>query len=129
MSHLSSSPTASRTLTLAAEHLQRLGCRVLQRLPLAPADGAALVARDGDVLVLAAVTWRQSAPGGARTHHPRLRVPAFPAAWVNTHRRLAGCGSLRFDAIDVIVDAELKLISLAHTQAVAQPPLRTPRAA
>jgi hypothetical protein len=100
--------------------------RFVQRLPLAPAEGAALVARDGDMLVLAAVSWRQGARGD-RTHHPRLSVPVFPRAWVNTHRRLAGCRALRFDAIDVIVDAQLKLISLAHVQEVAQPPVRISR--
>lgn len=117
--------TAHRALTLASEHLQRLGCRVLQRLPSGPAGGAALAVRDGDVLVLVAVTWRQSP---ANDWHPR-EVPVFPRAWVETHCRLSGAATVRFDAVDVLFNDRLEFVSLAHMRELAQPPVRTSRAA
>jgi hypothetical protein len=116
--------TTHHALQLASEHLQRLGCRVLQRLPSGGRDRAALAARDGEVLVLVAVTWRQ-APADDR--HPR-EVPVFPRAWVQAHRRLCGVATVRFDAIDVLFDDRLRLVSLAHVREIAQPPARTSRA-
>jgi len=117
--------TTHRALTLAADHLTRLGCRVLQRLPSPELAGAALVVRDGDILVLVAVTWRQTR---AEAWHPR-DVPVFPRGWVDAHRRLAGAATVRFDAIDILFDDRLEFVSLAHMRELAQPPVRTSRAA
>jgi hypothetical protein len=108
-----------------SEHLQRLGCRVLQRIPSGPGDGAALAVRDGDVLVLVAVTWRHSP---ASDWHPR-EVPVFPRAWVEAHRRLSGAATVRFDAVDVLFDDRFQLVSLAQMRELAHPALRAPRAA
>jgi putative endonuclease len=106
---------------LAAEHLERLGYRILERNFRTRWGELDIVAFDGRTLAFCEVKSRRA---GGRTGTPLEAVSAAKQAQV---RRMAGrwlverrerpyADVLRFDAIGLTFDAARRLISLEHVE-------------
>lgn len=106
---------------LAAEHLQRLGYRIVERNYRTRWGELDLVAANEDTLVFCEVKTRQ-----ARTRRPtplesvhtlkRSRVRRMAASWLAQRRDRPYLAELRFDAIGVIFDASGRLASIEHLE-------------
>jgi putative endonuclease len=118
---------------LAAEHLQRLGFRILARNVRTRHGEIDLIAFDGRALVFAEVKTRRAprrGPGPAGERDPlaslrprqRVRLRGLAVAWLSRELPRSGAGSrptaetIRFDALGVVVDAEGRLLRLDHLE-------------
>ena len=111
---------------LAAEHLGRLGYRVLERNVRTHEGEIDLIAFDGRVLVFAEVkTTRASGAGRRREAVPldwlrprqQLRIRRMARAWLaDPHRERPRAVELRFDAVGVVVDVRGRLLALEHLE-------------
>ena len=107
---------------LAAEHLERLGYRVLVRNHRTRFGELDLVACDDERIVFVEVKARRSGPGRPLEKvdwRKQGQVRLLARAWLTEttdrpdrpHRR-----DVRFDAIGVIVDAAGRLVELEHLE-------------
>ena len=104
---------------LAAEHLERLGYRVLARNHRTRFGELDLVACDDERIVFVEVKARRSGPGRPLEKvdwRKQGQVRLIARAWLTEttdrpHRR-----DVRFDAIGVIVDAAGRLVELEHLE-------------
>jgi putative endonuclease len=105
---------------LAAEHLERLGYRVLARRHRTRWGELDLVAAAEDTIVFCEVKTRRAGSG-----HPwdtldpakRAQVRRMASAWLAETTERPYWAELRFDAIGVVVDARGVLVSLDHIEA------------
>lgn len=104
---------------LAAEHLERLGYRILVRNHRTRFGELDLVACDAERIVFVEVKARRSGPGRPLEKvdwRKQGQVRLIARAWLTEttdrpHRR-----DVRFDAIGVIVDASGRLVELEHLE-------------
>jgi putative endonuclease len=105
---------------LAAEHLERLGFRVIARNFRTRHGELDLVAFDGRALVFAEVKTRRA--GGAGTPfdnlhlRKRAQVRRMAGAYLNAVPDRPRGAELRFDAIAVLVDPAGRLAGLDHLE-------------
>lgn len=105
---------------LAAEHLERLGFRVLARNHRTRFGELDLIAYDGETLVFAEVKTRRS---GAREpwenlhQRKRTQVRRMALSWLTDGGDRPFGAQLRFDGIAVLLDAKGDLIRLDHLEA------------
>jgi len=117
-------PDARKTLgrlgeDLAAEHLARLGCRVLARNHRTRFGELDLVVADGDTLVFCEVKTRRLGRGEPweNLHDAkRTQVRRMASVWLNEVRDRPFFAALRFDAIGVVVDEQDALVRLDHLE-------------
>ena len=104
---------------LAAEHLERLGYRIVARNHRTRFGEIDLVAADDETLVFCEVKTRRAGSGTpweALDDRKRKQVRTMGAAWLaETHER-PRTAELRFDAVGVIVDARGALVELVHLE-------------
>ncbi len=104
---------------LAAEHLERLGFAIVARNYRTRHGELDLVAFGDDTLVFAEVKSRRE--GGGRPwdslhQRKRLQVRRMAAAYLNKEPDRPRGGSLRFDAIGVVLRADGTLVGLEHLE-------------
>lgn len=105
---------------LAADHLERLGYRVLARRYRTRFGELDLIAMDERSLVFCEVKTRREGSGAPwDALHPakRAQVRRMAAAWLVEAADRPHAEDLRFDAIGVVVDARGRLVSLDHLEA------------
>ena len=106
---------------LAAEHLERLGYRILERNYRTRWGELDIVAFDGRTLAFCEVKSRRA---GGRAGSPleavnaakRAQVRRMAGRWLVERRERPYAEVLRFDAIGVTFDAAGRLISLEHVE-------------
>ena len=109
--------------SLAADHLQRLGYRVLERNFRTRWGELDLVGFDGQTLCFVEVKTRR-APAGteppvvAITPRKQIRVRRMAASWLAARRDRPWASELRFDAIGIVLGAGGELCSLQHLEGV-----------
>lgn len=106
---------------LAAEHLVRLGYEIVERNYRTRWGELDIVARDGATLAFCEVKTRRSGgsaggPFDAVGRGKRARVRRMAASWLTERRDRPYAGSIRFDAIGVIIDGSGQLVSLEHLE-------------
>jgi putative endonuclease len=104
---------------LAAEHLERLGYRVLSRNHRTRFGELDLVAADDSTIVFCEVKTRRAgsgAPWDALGERKRGQVRRMAAAWLNDVRDRPHASALRFDAVGVTLDARGELVCLEHLE-------------
>jgi putative endonuclease len=106
---------------LAAEHVERLGYRVLARNYRTRSGELDLVLADeaGDTIVFCEVKTRRlgSGPPFDALHDPkRLQVRRMAVEWLTKERDRPHWADLRFDAIGVTLDAHGGLVRLDHLE-------------
>jgi len=104
---------------LAAEHLERLGFTIVARNHRTRHGELDLVAFDGDVLVFAEVKTRRRGTGSPwESLHlkKRAQVRRMAAAYLNQVPERPRGGTLRFDAIGVILSPSGELEGLEHLE-------------
>lgn len=92
---------------VAVRHLERAGCRVLDRNWRSGRFEIDLVVRDGPVVAFVEVKTRRPGPQHpteAVDRRKRAHLRKAAAAWIGTHRPSAR--EYRFDVVSVIVGAE-----------------------
>ncbi len=105
---------------LAAEHLERLGYRIVARRHRTRFGEIDLVAADQATLVFCEVKTRRQGSGtpwDALTPAKQAQVRRMAAAWLVEAAERPRVDDLRFDAIGVVVDAHGRLVSLDHLEA------------
>jgi putative endonuclease len=105
---------------LAADHLQRLGYRVLARRYRTRFGELDLIVSDERCLVFCEVKTRRQGTGrpwDALTPAKQAQVRRMAAAWLVEATDRPHADDLRFDAIGVVVDARGRLVSLDHLEA------------
>jgi putative endonuclease len=114
---------------LAAEHLRRLDYDVLARNAHTRYGEIDIIARDRTVLVFVEVKTRRQRSGADPVEalggvHPlqRLRLRRLASAWLAAggareaaHGR--GFTAIRFDAVGVTLDGDMRLLRLEHIEA------------
>jgi putative endonuclease len=106
---------------LAAEHLQRLGYRIVERNYQTRWGELDIVAVDGRALVFCEVKSRRL---GVRTGTAleavgpgkRAQVRRMAGRWLVERRDRPHADDLRFDAIGLTFDADDRLVSLEHVE-------------
>jgi putative endonuclease len=106
---------------LAAEHLQRLGYRIIERNYQTRWGELDIVAVDGRALVFCEVKSRRL---GVRTGTAleavgpgkRAQVRKLAGRWLVERRDRPHADDLRFDAIGLTFDADDRLVSLEHVE-------------
>jgi putative endonuclease len=102
---------------LAAEHLERLGYRVIARNYRTRFGELDLVATDDYVLVFCEVKTRHSGdPWQNLGEAKRRQVRSMGRAWLSEVRDRPRCSELRFDAIGIVIDRDGSLRSLDHLE-------------
>lgn len=104
---------------LAAEHLERLGYRVIARNYRTRYGELDLVATDDDVLVFCEVKTRRAGSGDPWENlgdGKRRQVRSMGAAWLNEVKPRPRTSELRFDAVGVLVDRDGALVRLDHLE-------------
>ena len=104
---------------LAAEHLERLGFRLLARRHRTRFGEIDLVAADDETLVFCEVKTRRQGSGtpwDALTPAKRAQVRRMAAAWLVEAPDRPRVDELRFDAVGVVVDAQGRLVALDHLE-------------
>jgi putative endonuclease len=115
---------------LAAEHLHRLGFRLLARNVRTRHGEIDVIAFDGKTLVFAEVktrrVWRQVGaagcdPLGSLRPRQRARLRRLAVAWLSSQRAGEGgappfAQAIRFDAIGVVLDDADALLRLDHLE-------------
>lgn len=105
---------------LAADHLERLGLRVIDRNYRTRHGELDLVAYDGHRLVFCEVKTRRTGPGrpwDALGDAKQSRVRAMASQWLRERPGRPGATELRFDAIGVTIDPRGRLAGLEHLEA------------
>ena len=105
---------------LAAEHLERLGYRVLARNHRTRYGELDLVAEGDGELVFCEVKTRRAGSGSPwESLHDakRSQVRKMAAAFLVEVRERPWSAELRFDAIGVVLDADGRLVALDHLEA------------
>ena len=103
----------------AAEHLERLGLRVLARNHRTRFGELDLIAWDGETLVFCEVKTRRAgsgAPWEKLDGRKRAQVRRMAAAWLAETGDRPRAAELRFDAIGVVMDARGRLVALDHLE-------------
>jgi putative endonuclease len=104
---------------LAAEHLERLGYRVLARRHRTRWGELDLVAAGEDTIVFCEVKTRRKGSGtpwDALGDAKRAQVRRMASAWLAETAERPYWAELRFDAIGVVVDARGRLVRLDHLE-------------
>ncbi len=104
---------------LAAQHLERLGFTIVARNHRTRHGELDLVAFDGEVLVFAEVKTRRRGSGSPwESLHlkKRAQVRRMATAYLNQVPERPRGGTLRFDAIGVILNAAGELDGLEHLE-------------
>ena len=104
---------------LAAEHLERLGYRILARNHRTRFGELDLVVADDATIVFCEVKTRRAGSGGpwdALGERKRGQVRRMAAAWLNDVRDRPRASALRFDAVGVTLDARGELVRLDHLE-------------
>jgi putative endonuclease len=104
---------------LAAEHLERLGYRVVVRNHRTRYGEIDLVACDAERLVFVEVKARRAGPGAPLDKldwRKRSQVRKMAAAWLAEADGRPYREEIRFDAIGVVLDAAGRLVSLEHLE-------------
>ncbi|MGA2319132.1 MAG: YraN family protein [Solirubrobacteraceae bacterium] len=111
---------------LAAGHFLRLGFRVLARNVRSRQGEIDLIVFDGRVLVFAEVkTLRLQAPSTRSGPQPlaglrprqRARLRRLASAWLSDERNTrSSAGTIRFDALGVVLDRHERLVRLDHIE-------------
>ena len=103
---------------LAAEHLERLGYRIVARNYRTRFGELDLVATDEHVLVFCEVKTRRAGdPWENLGEAKRRQVRSMGRAWLSETRDRPRTSELRFDAIGIVVDPDGALVSLDHLEA------------
>jgi putative endonuclease len=105
---------------LAADHLERLGYRVLARRYRTRFGELDLIVADERHLVFCEVKTRRAGSGPpweALTPAKQAQVRRMAAAWLVETGDRPHADHLRFDAIGVVIDAHGRLVSLDHLEA------------
>jgi putative endonuclease len=104
---------------LAAEHLERLGYRIVSRNYRTRFGELDLVATDEYVLVFCEVKTRRAggAPFDNLGEAKRRQVRSMGAAWLSEVKQRPRTSELRFDAIGVRIDNDGRLVELEHLEA------------
>src|SRR4051794_22254915 len=104
---------------LAAEHLERLGWRILARNHHTRFGELDLVAADGDTVVFCEVkTCRAGGRDPWDNLHElkRSQVRRMGSIWLKEVRPRPYYAALRFDAVGVLVDHDDRLVRLDHLE-------------
>jgi putative endonuclease len=106
---------------LAAEHLERLGFRIVERNFRTRFGELDIVAFDGTVLAFCEVKTRRFGPGGgmaleAVRPHKRRQVRRMAFSWLRERTERPYARDLRFDAIGVTFDLNGRLVSIEHLE-------------
>jgi putative endonuclease len=102
---------------LAAEHLERLGYRIVARNYRTRFGELDLVATDEDVLVFCEVKTRRAGdPWQSLGEAKRRQVRSMGRAWLSEARDRPRTSELRFDAIGIVVDRRGALVGLEHLE-------------
>lgn len=104
---------------LAAEHLARRGFAIVDRNYRTRWGELDLVGFDGEVLVFCEVKTRragQRGPWEALHVRKREQVKRMALAWLAEVQDRPRAGVLRFDAIEVVIDARGQLVRLDHVE-------------
>lgn len=106
---------------LAAEHLQRLGYRILERNYRTRWGELDIVAFDGRTLAFCEVKTRRvggraGSPLEAVSPTKQAQVRKIAGRWLVERRERPYAEVLRFDAIGVSFDASERLVSLEHVE-------------
>lgn len=107
--------------TLAAQHLARLGLRILERNYRTRWGELDIVAFDGRELVFCEVKTRRATNGRVwpleSVHpHKRRQVRRMASSWLRERPDHPYARAIRFDAIGVTVDRAGRLLSLEHLE-------------
>ena len=105
---------------LAAQHLERLGYRIVVRNHRTRHGELDIVAADGATLVFAEVKTRRAGPGApfdALHDRKREQVRRMAAEYLACVTDRPRGRELRFDAIGVTIDAHGGLVALEHLEA------------
>lgn len=105
---------------LAAEHLERLGYRIVARNYRTRFGELDLVATDDHLLVFCEVKTRREGSGDPWDNlgdGKRRQVRSMGAAWLNEVKPRPRTSELRFDAVGVLVDRDGALVRLDHLEA------------
>jgi putative endonuclease len=108
--------------SLALEHYERLGFRLLERNHRMGAGEIDLIVCDGATVVFAEVTARQAGgldPPVTFTALKRRRMRSLAVAWRPERQARPHSAALRIDAVAVLLDARGALISLDQLEDVA----------
>jgi putative endonuclease len=116
--------------TLAAEHLTRLGFKILARNVRTRHGEIDLIAFDGHTLTFVEVKSRRASsraipqadseqtPLGGLRRRQQVRLRALATAWLSAPRaERPAAREIRFDAIGVTLDARDRLLRLDHLEA------------
>lgn len=105
---------------LAAEHLVRLGFRILARNVRARTGELDIVAADPSTLVFCEVKTRRASrwadPFAGLHADQRRRIRAMALGWLADAPKSAHRASVRFDAIGVLIDGRGALVALEHLE-------------
>jgi putative endonuclease len=104
---------------LAAEHLERLGYRVVARNYRTRFGELDLVVTDEEVLVFCEVKTRRAGSGDPWDNlgeAKRRQVRSMGRVWLSEARDRPRTSELRFDAIGIRIDRNGALVSLDHLQ-------------
>jgi putative endonuclease len=104
---------------LAAEHLERLGYRVLARNYRTRFGELDLVATDQETIVFCEVKTRRAgsgAPWDNLDEAKRRQVRSMGATWLAEVRERPRTLELRFDAVGVVIDRDGALVRLDHLE-------------
>ncbi|UGS35856.1 YraN family protein [Capillimicrobium parvum] len=103
----------------AAAHLERRGLAIVARNHRTRFGELDLIAYGGDVLVFAEVKTRRAGSGtpwATLDERKRRQVRRMAHAWLHETSERPRAGSLRFDAIGVIIDPAGHLVCLDHLE-------------
>jgi len=108
---------------LAAEHLERLGYRIVGRNYRTRWGELDLIAHDGRLLAFVEVKTRRASgaagtPFEAVDRRKQAQVRRIAARWLAEVSERPRADDLRFDVIGVTVDAAGRLIELEHREGV-----------
>jgi putative endonuclease len=104
---------------LAAEHFERLGCRIVARNHHTRFGELDLVVADGDVLVFCEVKTARAGgvPPWENLHGAkRSQVRRMASVWLNDVRDRPFFTAVRFDAVGVVLDETGALVRLDHLE-------------
>jgi putative endonuclease len=104
---------------LAAEHLERLGYRIVARNYRTRFGELDLVVTDDEVLVFCEVKTRRAGSGDPWDNlgeAKRRQVRSMGRVWLSEARDRPRTSALRFDAIGVQIDRDGALVSLDHLE-------------
>jgi putative endonuclease len=106
---------------LAAEHLERLGYRILERNYRTRWGELDIIAFDGRTLAFCEVKTRRAAGGAGSPLEAigpakRAQVRKMAGRWLAARRQRPYAEVLRFDAIGLSFDAAGRMVSLEHVE-------------